>query len=90
MKDHENCHHFLGSLSDYVDGELKAQLCQDLERHMADCEDCQIVVDTLKKTVSLYHEAVEEPEIPSDVRTRLFHRLDLEEYLGDPQNKQIE
>jgi len=90
MKDHENCHHFLDSLSDYVDGDLKAELCQELERHMADCHDCQIVVDTLKKTVSLYHEAVEEPAIPSDVRVRLFRRLDLDEYMGEPQKGELD
>ncbi len=90
MNDHvhdENCHHFLESLSDYVDGELKAEICLELERHMADCDDCQIVVDTLKKTVSLYHHTVELPVLPSDVRARLFRCLDLEEFLGDPQKE---
>jgi len=84
MKHHQNCHHFLDSLSDYVDGELSAKLCQELKRHMADCDDCQIVVDTLKKTVYLYHETVEEPAIPSDVRVRLFRRLNLEDYIETP------
>jgi len=95
MKDHEhkhdeNCYHFLDSLSDYVDGELKAELCQELERHMADCDDCQIVVDTLKKTVSLYKEAAEEPAIPSDVRVRLFRKLNLDDYMGENQKEIID
>ncbi len=91
MNDHkhdQNCYHFLDSLSDYVDGELRAELCLDLERHMADCDDCQIVVDTLKKTVSLYHKTVDEPSLPSDVRARLFRSLDLEGYLGDSHSEQ--
>ena len=87
---HENCHHFLDSLSDYVDGELKAELCQELEHHMEDCDDCQIVVDTLKKTVSLYKEAAEEPAIPSDVRVRLFRRLDLEDYMSENQKETVD
>ena len=79
--DHENCFHLLDSLSDYVDGELGAALCQEIERHIAGCEDCRIVVDTYKKTISLYHDTTAEPEIPSDVRTRLFRRLNLEDFL---------
>ena len=95
MKDHEhkhdgNCHHFLDSLSDYVDGELNAELCQELERHMANCDDCQIVVDTLKKTVSLYKEAAEEPAIPSDVRVRLFRKLNLEDFMGENQKEAVD
>ncbi len=90
MKKHDNCHHFLDSLSDYVDGELKADLCLEIERHMADCDDCQIVIDTLKKTVYLYHETAEEPAIPSDVRVRLFRRLNLDDFLGDTQKEVIE
>ncbi len=81
--DHKNCYHILDSLSDYVDGELREELCHEIERHIADCEDCRIVVDTYKKTIYLYHETVGEPEIPSDVRLRLFRRLDLEDFLGD-------
>ena len=57
---------------------------------MADCDDCQIVVDTLKKTVSLYKEATEEPAIPSDVRVRLFRRLKLDDYLGEHQKETAE
>ncbi len=90
MIHHQNCTHFLNSLSDYVDDELSAELCQELERHMSDCEDCQIVVDTLKKTVYLYHETAEEPIIPSDVRVRLYRRLNLDEFLGDMQKREID
>jgi len=83
----KTCHQLLDSLSAYVDGELKEELCQEIERHMADCEDCRIVVDTLKKTIELYHQTVEsKPTLPSDVRMRLFRRLNLEEYLEEPAN----
>lgn len=85
MDKHENCHHLLGSLSDYVDGELKEEICQEIERHTADCEDCRIVIDTLGKTVSLYRESADDPVVPSDVRERLFHRLNLDDFLQEPQ-----
>ncbi len=83
MNDHENCHHFLNELSEYVDGELDESLCHEIEKHLAHCEKCRIVVDTLKKTIFLYHETTETPELPSDVRSRLYRRLKLDQYMQD-------
>ena len=75
-----NCRHLLGSLSDYVDGELEAALCAELERHLEGCENCRIVVDTLRKTIYLYHVTAEAEPVPDEVRERLFKKLDLEEF----------
>jgi anti-sigma factor (TIGR02949 family) len=82
MRNHSNkaCRHFLESLSDYVDGELEDELCKELERHMDGCENCQIVVDTLRKTIYLYRSSTGPPDVPADVRDRLFRRLDLDEF----------
>lgn len=76
----KNCKSLLGSLSDYVDGTARDELCLELERHLADCEDCRIVVDTLKKTVYLYHSNTD-TNLPVNVRERLFKRLNLDEFL---------
>jgi anti-sigma factor RsiW len=84
MTSHENCHHLLSSLSEFVDGDLDPILCDEIERHMAGCDNCQIVINTLKKTVELYRQTAETPSIPSDVRTRLFHVLNLEEFVDTP------
>ena len=86
METHENCHHLLGSLSDYVDGDLKDEICQEIERHAADCEKCRIVINTLERTVSLYRETADDPVVPSDVRERLYHRLNLDDYLQEPRS----
>jgi predicted anti-sigma-YlaC factor YlaD len=85
MDKHENCHHLLGSLSDYVDGDLKDEICQEIEQHVADCDDCRIVIDTLERTVSLYRETADDPVVPIGVRERLYHRLNLDDFLKDPQ-----
>jgi anti-sigma factor RsiW len=71
------CKEMLATLSDYIDGALEARLCAAIEEHMKDCPDCQVMVDTLKKTVVLYrtHGKV---EMPADVRSRLYATLDLE------------
>ncbi len=82
MRDKSNkpCRHLLASLSDFVDGELEAELCEEIERHMEGCENCQIVVDTLRKTIYLYRSTAKSRDVPADVRHRLFHRLNLDEF----------
>jgi predicted anti-sigma-YlaC factor YlaD len=82
MEHGDNCREFLTSLSDYVDGVLQEELCAEIERHMSDCEDCRIVIDTLRKTVFLYRTTPMPPTVPDDVRQRLFHRLDLDDFLN--------
>lgn len=76
----KNCKSLLGSLSDYVDGTAQEDLCRELERHLAGCENCRVVVDTLKKTVYLYQSNAD-TDLPVVVRDRLFKRLNLDEYL---------
>jgi anti-sigma factor (TIGR02949 family) len=74
------CSQMLTTLGEYVDGDLSPELCAELERHIKGCPRCRIVVDTLKKTIELYHETSEEAHIPSDVRARLYAKLNLEDY----------
>jgi len=81
MEHSENCHELLGSLCDYIDGELSQELCAELERHMAECDDCRIVVDTLRKTIYLYHKTNSDPDVPGEVRERLFQTLKLDDYI---------
>ncbi|MCD4686101.1 MAG: zf-HC2 domain-containing protein [Anaerolineae bacterium] len=73
-----NCRDYLGDLSEYVDGVLSDELCREIEAHMAECENCRVVVNTLTKTVTLYHQ-LPEPEMPHAVRERLFKVLNLDE-----------
>lgn len=79
--DHTACRELLGSLSDYIDGELDDALCVEIETHMAGCENCQVVVDTLRKTVLLYRDLPAEP-MPDDAEERLLRRMELSEYLN--------
>ncbi len=76
-----SCRELLGSLSDFLDGELEAELCAKIESHLAECDNCRIVVDSLRKTITLYQTTSQEADLPADIRLRLFKRLDLEDYL---------
>jgi anti-sigma factor RsiW len=79
MTEHQDCKELLGQLSVYIDGELEAALCAEIERHMADCENCRVVVNTLEKTVAFYR-AMPTPEMPAEVAERLFQKLKLADY----------
>ena len=76
-----DCQALLNSLSDFIDGELETELCEKIEKHLTECQNCRIVVDTLRKTITLYQQTVTQDEIPNEVHDRLFKRLDLEEFL---------
>jgi anti-sigma factor (TIGR02949 family) len=75
------CHQFLNSLSAYVDGDLDEELCTDIERHLQECDNCRVILDTLKKTIYLYRVITDVDTVPVDVRERLYQRLDLVDYL---------
>ncbi len=79
--DNTTCKDLLGSLSAYVDGELGEELCHAIEEHMAGCEHCRVVVDTLSKTIYLYRTAGAETAVPDEVKDRLFHTLKMDDLL---------
>jgi len=85
--EHGNCRQYLDSLSDYVDGCLSEELCAELEAHMAECQNCRVVVDTLSRTISLYHQ-LPAPELPNAVRERLYKVLDLRSFLTSGEGDQ--
>jgi predicted anti-sigma-YlaC factor YlaD len=78
---HAECERWLGSLSDYVDGEASRELCTLIERHLAGCPNCRVVVDTIRKTISLYQVSLENDGLPAGVRERLYRTLNLDDYL---------
>jgi len=76
---HDECRHLLEDLSPYLDGEASEAVCAEIEQHLIDCEDCRVMIDTLRKTVYLYRN-LPQPEMPDQVRERLYKKLDLTEF----------
>ncbi len=68
------CRELLGALNEYVDGETRSALCRALQEHLADCHPCQIVVDNIRQTITLY-KAEEQFELPSALHQRLSSAL---------------
>lgn len=74
-----DCRALLDQISDYLDGDAVEVVCQAIEEHMAECEDCTAMVNTLRKTIDLYRAWSSEGGLPEDVHRRLFRRLELED-----------
>ncbi|MGD2162295.1 MAG: zf-HC2 domain-containing protein [Anaerolineales bacterium] len=82
MDEHHHCPDLLPELSDFVDGTAGAEVCAAIEKHLAECPDCRIMIDTLKKTIYLYRNREERVELPEGFRERLFTSLDLKDYIN--------
>lgn len=75
-----SCQIILDNLSDYLDGELEPELCADIEKHISTCQDCKVVINTLKKTIQLYQVRDRDEALPPEMRRQLYARLNLEDY----------
>ena len=66
------CTEFLALLDDELefDRTMAAEMRSEVERHMRDCEHCEVVFNTTLKTIAIYrsHEIY---ELPDDLRERL-------------------
>jgi len=69
-----DCRKLLGDICDYVDGELPAELCADLEKHFRDCPNCRVMLDSLTKTIRVFREGTEEP-VPEHLKKSLRDAL---------------
>lgn len=68
------CEELLKLLGDYVDGEIDPAFCAEFEKHIQECDPCKIVIDTVRKTITLYKD--NEPfELPVEFRQRLHNLL---------------
>jgi anti-sigma factor RsiW len=68
------CQDLLAHLNDYVDGRVDAALCAEFEKHMAGCNPCQVVVDNIRCTITLYRDG-QTVELPVPFKERLHAEL---------------
>lgn len=47
------CQRLLDELDAYLDGSVAVGACAEIERHLAQCENCRVAVATLRKTIAL-------------------------------------
>ncbi|MCD6294064.1 MAG: zf-HC2 domain-containing protein [Deltaproteobacteria bacterium] len=70
----EDCKKNFERISEYLDGELGPDDCQQIEQHLEECPECRDCFDALKKTIDLCKKNAQE-EIPGDMQNRLKSKL---------------
>jgi anti-sigma factor RsiW len=48
------CEELLQALNAYVDDEASLAFCEEFAKHLAGCNPCQVVVDNIRNTITLY------------------------------------
>ena len=69
------CKQFLQELNDYLDPTTDPTMKCHLEKHVNECPNCFVIVDTTKKTMQIY-KGVEPQTIPEGVKARLWKALE--------------
>jgi predicted anti-sigma-YlaC factor YlaD len=69
-----NCRNIVRELSNYLDEALDSTLRASIEKHLENCEDCRVVVDTTKQTIQIFCNSEPAP-LPEDTRQRLRDAL---------------
>jgi len=69
-----NCRNIVTELSNYLDEALDSTLRASIEKHLENCEDCRVVVDTTKQTIQIFCNSEPAP-LPEDTRQRLRDAL---------------
>mgnify|MGYP001584257542 CR=1 FL=1 len=70
----KSCRDYIGGLNDYLDGQLEPELCAEIEKHIGECENCRLMVDTLRQTVTLCREGKPE-KLPEALEAKLSDLL---------------
>jgi anti-sigma factor RsiW len=83
MTKSQDCQELLPDIADYLDGEATDSICAEIERHMEACENCQVFLNTLKKTIELYQIHDEREGLSEEGRLRLYRSLRLDDLISD-------
>lgn len=73
-----SCSQFLAELGDYLEGDLTAELRRELEVHLAQCNTCQVLVDSTRKTLKIVTESGEldlSETLPEPIVTKIMERI---------------
>ena len=68
------CEELLTMLNEYVDGTVDPSICKEFEKHLAGCNPCQVVVDNIRQTITLYKNG-QPYELPVAFREKLHAAL---------------
>ncbi|MEO8214118.1 MAG: sigma-70 family RNA polymerase sigma factor [Myxococcales bacterium] len=75
------CPDVLTMFSQHLEDEISADLCADMERHIAACGRCRGTCDSLKRTLALCRTSASSSEVPAAVQTSV--KTALRAFLAD-------
>ncbi len=70
----DKCKKIMECLSDYLDGEMSEELCEMVEKHVKECEECMCFVDGLKTTVQCL-QSLPADKIPENIEKSVLENL---------------
>ncbi len=76
----ENHHHrenIIKQVQEQLGKDIDQTILEDVAKHMEECPDCKIYVDSVQETVKIYKVTESEQTIPNEVSDRLFKVLNL-------------
>ena len=70
-----NCAQLYERLTDLEDGALPADVCEEVNRHLAECQDCALVRQDLQDLARLCRESSGPTTMPDELRGRILQML---------------
>jgi len=70
----EECRRIFALLSEYLDAELPAETCDEIEAHLSDCPPCLEFLESLRRTVELCR-SLEPGEMPAPLSEQVRAEL---------------
>lgn len=74
------CTDFLARMTDYFDNEVDEKLLAEIRDHLAECDHCEILVNTTRQTIQIYrdHQVYEvSTEMREHTISSIMHRCGL-------------
>ena len=69
-----SCKEFLEEMSSYLDDEVAAGIRREVEAHLAECQTCQVLYDSTRKTLKVVTE-VRSFDLPGGLPDSMIARI---------------
>lgn len=69
-----SCRDVLAELAEYLDDEVTAAIRRELEAHLAQCQTCQVVYDSTRKSVRIVTES-RSFELPPGLSDQIMQKI---------------
>jgi anti-sigma factor (TIGR02949 family) len=66
-----SCEHLNDRLTDLLEGTLPGDVCEEVNRHLAECADCTRLRQDLQDIAKLCREAAQPTTMPEELRSRI-------------------